>query len=139
MVDLLEGESEDMERSFWVVFEDADDLLHLLVDLRVTIITQELLKDFRKLADDLDILEGDIQLGDGLCACKLDYLHKFPLHGLVNGFTFQQFEDLAEEVVLLYNFCEKILEGGVGKAFPELPINEDMVEDYDVDYAEVGK
>ena len=66
MVDLLEGESEDMERSFRVVFEDGDDLLHLLVDLRVTLIAQELLEDLWKLADDLYVLEGDIQLRNGL-------------------------------------------------------------------------
>lgn len=137
MVDLLEGEREDMERSFWVGLEDGYYFFHLLIDLRVTFIPQHFLKDLWKLADDLDVLERDVQLSHSFRACKLDDLHKFSLVGLGNDHIFQQLEDLAEEIVLIRDFGEQILEGSVGVAFPKLAINEDMVEDDDVDNAEV--
>ena len=73
-----------MERRFGVGFEDVHNLLHLLVDLRVTLIAQQFLKDLRELADDLDVLEGDVQLGHGLRARELDNLHKFSLGRLGN-------------------------------------------------------
>lgn len=73
-----------MERRFGVGFEDVHNLLHLLVNLRVTLIHQQLLKDLRELADDLDVLEGDVQLGHGLRARELDNLHKFSLGRLGN-------------------------------------------------------
>ena len=84
IMDLFEGEGEDMERRFGVGFEDVHHLLHLLVDLRVTLIAQQFLKDLRELADDLDVLEGDVQLGHGLRARELDDLHKFSLGRLGN-------------------------------------------------------
>lgn len=62
MVDLLEGKREDMERCFWVGLKDGYYLLHLLINLRVTLIPQQFLKDLWELTDDLYVLECDIQL-----------------------------------------------------------------------------
>lgn len=62
MIDLLEGKREDMERRFWVGLKNGYYLLHLLINLRITLISQQFLKDLRKLTDDLYVLECDIQL-----------------------------------------------------------------------------
>lgn len=118
MIDLLEGESEDMERRFWVDLEDIHNFLHLFVYLSVALVTQQLFENFWEFADDLDVLEGDIQLCHSFRASKLDDLDEFSLTSLGNDCVLKQFEYLAEEVVFFCNLSEQVLEGSVGVTFP---------------------
>jgi hypothetical protein len=128
VVDAFEGKREDMEGRSGRTLEQLKDLPHLLIYLPIARSVDQLLKHLREVADDVDVSESSILLGDYLSTHELNDMHEILLTRPTVHSLLQVLEDIIEEAGLFNQVSEQRLEAIVGVCLPCLIFNDSEVE-----------